>query len=167
MAGRLRQWLQQCSRPDRLRSRQLQTLHNPRCMELIVRANALSIMEKNMLTLGYSITNFNLVIGVVGVFLLIAKVPTHLLRAFYPPLSVVIHGSLVALYMVSARFQAGSDTTDPQHPQPGPPWYITKNCNVAAHKSNIGYCQQAKALFATTIVILCVLYPSILLLFVR
>jgi hypothetical protein len=44
--------------------------------------------------------------------------------------------------------------SDPSHPQPGAPWYISKNCNVAAHKSNIPYCMQAKSLFAVTVIMM-------------
>ncbi|EAU36427.1 predicted protein [Aspergillus terreus NIH2624] len=103
------------------------------------------------------ITNFNLVISVVSVFFLIVKAPVHVLRIWYPILSVIVHAGLVAIYIVSARGQAGSDMSDPQHPQPGPPWYITKSCSVAKFPSNVSYCRQAKALFAFTIIIL-VLY---------
>ncbi|KAF7116657.1 hypothetical protein CNMCM5793_005149 [Aspergillus hiratsukae] len=99
------------------------------------------------------ITDYNLVIGVLSTFLLITKVPLHFLRLFYPPLSVIVHAGLVAVYIVSARYQAGSDMSDPAHPQPGPPWYITKKCTVAANKDNINYCRQSKALFAFTIII--------------
>ncbi|OJJ49325.1 hypothetical protein ASPZODRAFT_60124 [Penicilliopsis zonata CBS 506.65] len=103
------------------------------------------------------LTNFNLVIGVLSTFLLIVKFPVHVMRLLYPPIAVAIQGSLVALYIVSARYQAGSDMTDSSHPQPGPPWYITKNCNVAkdvAINSIVGYCEQAKSLFAVTIILL-------------
>ncbi|KAF7160324.1 hypothetical protein CNMCM5623_005844 [Aspergillus felis] len=103
------------------------------------------------------ITDYNLVIGVLSTFFLITKAPIHFLRLFYPLLSVIIHGGLVAVYIVSARYQAGSDMSDPAHPQPGAPWYITKKCTVAAHKDNINYCNQAKALFAITIIVI-VLY---------
>lgn len=78
----------------------------------------------------------------------------QILRVFYPPISVAVHGALIVLYSIAASFQAGKDMSDPQHPQPGPPWYITKSCSVAAHKSNIGYCEQAKSLFAITIIIM-------------
>lgn len=44
--------------------------------------------------------------------------------------------------------------SDPSHPQPGAPWYIAKSCSVAARKSNIPYCMQAKALFAVTVIIM-------------
>ncbi|KAL4896737.1 hypothetical protein BDV59DRAFT_112773 [Aspergillus ambiguus] len=102
------------------------------------------------------ITNFNLVICVLSVFFLIVKAPVHVLRIWYPILSVVVHAGLLAIYIVSARGQAGSDMSDPKHPQPGPPWYITKSCSVAKHPGNVSYCKQAKALFAFTIVILVV-----------
>ncbi|EAW10696.1 uncharacterized protein ACLA_051680 [Aspergillus clavatus NRRL 1] len=103
------------------------------------------------------ITDYNLVLGVLSTFFLITKAPVHFLRIFYPPLSVIVHGGLFAVYIVSARYQSGSDMSDPSHPQPGAPWYLAKKCSVAAHKENINYCQQAKALFALTIVII-VLY---------
>ncbi|KAI9932881.1 hypothetical protein ASPWEDRAFT_47287 [Aspergillus wentii DTO 134E9] len=103
------------------------------------------------------ITSYNLVLGVLSAFLMITKIPVHFLRLFYPPLAVIINGSCVALYIVSARYQAGSDTSDPQHPQRGAPWYITKSCSVAKDKGNIGYCKQAKTLFAFSIIII-VLY---------
>jgi hypothetical protein len=44
--------------------------------------------------------------------------------------------------------------SDPEHPQPGPPWYISKSCSVAAHKSNIEYCAQAKSLFAISFIMM-------------
>lgn len=120
------------------------------CLEL-----ELYVERKQVADLSSSLTNYNLVIGVLSTFLLLTKAPMHVLRVFHPPLSAIVHGSLTALYIVSARFQAGSDMTDPRHPQPGPPWYITKNCNVAYYKSNIGYCQQAKSLFAVTVIAWC------------
>lgn len=85
---------------------------------------------------------------------MIVKAPCHVLRIFYPILSVIIHAGLVAIYIVSAVGQAGSDKSDPQHPQNGPPWYISKSCSVAKHPENVSYCQQAKALFAFTIIIM-------------
>jgi len=67
--------------------------------------------------------------------------------------SVVVHAILTAIFVVSLAYQAGPDTSDPDHPQNGPPWYITKPCSVAHDPSNIGYCQQAKAAFACTCII--------------
>ncbi|KAL2860724.1 uncharacterized protein BJX67DRAFT_328710 [Aspergillus lucknowensis] len=102
-------------------------------------------------------TNWNLVISILSTFILITKFPLHILQLLYPIVSTIIHMGLVAVYCVSAAFQTGSDKSDPDHLQSGPPWYITKNCNVAHDKGNVGYCQQAKSLFAVTIIII-VLY---------
>ncbi|KAJ5477832.1 hypothetical protein N7530_003341 [Penicillium desertorum] len=99
-------------------------------------------------------TDYNLVMGVLSTFFLITKLPTHWMKLFYPPVAVAVHGSLIILYIVSAAYQAGSDTSDPRHPQPGAPWYIAKSCSVASKKSNIPYCMQAKALFAVTIIMI-------------
>ena len=106
-----------------------------------------------MLT-GDSITDYNLVLSVLSTFFMITKAAVHVLRIWYPPLSVIVHAGLFALYIASAAYQAGSDTSDPKHPQRGPPWYITKQCSVASNPDNVGYCQQAKVLFAFTIIIM-------------
>ncbi|KAJ6126872.1 hypothetical protein N7523_002484 [Penicillium sp. IBT 18751x] len=100
------------------------------------------------------LTNYNLVIGVLSTFLWIVKFPIHCMHLFFPPIAAVVHGTIMVLWIVSARFQAGSDMSDPKHPQPGPPWYISKSCSVAAHKSNIPYCEQAKSLFAVSIILI-------------
>lgn len=102
------------------------------------------------------ITNFNVVISVLSMFIMLAKAVMYMLHVFPPVLSVLIHGTLIALYAVSIDYQASSDTSDPAHLQKGPPWYITKSCSVAHSKNNIGYCQQAKAAFACTCVMLVV-----------
>lgn len=83
-------------------------------------------------------------------FIMLVKAIMYMLHVFPPVLSAVVHAILIALYTVSVNYQASSDTTDPKHPQNGPPWYITKSCSVAHNKSLVGYCQQAKASFACT-----------------
>ncbi|PLB38772.1 uncharacterized protein BDW47DRAFT_104262 [Aspergillus candidus] len=100
------------------------------------------------------ITHYNLVLGVLSTFLLIVKFATHALHLFFPPVSVLIHVGLIAVYIVSASGQAGSDTSDPAHPQSGPPWYLTKSCSVAKDPDVGAYCKQAKTLFAFTIIIM-------------
>ena len=72
---------------------------------------------------------------------------------FYPIVSLVIHAALVAVYAVSIHNQAGPDNSDPQHPQPGAPWYITKSCGPPVAADLQGYCKQAKALFSLTIIL--------------
>ncbi|EFQ98658.1 hypothetical protein MGYG_01680 [Nannizzia gypsea CBS 118893] len=100
------------------------------------------------------ITNFNLVITVLSLFFFLTKTPMFVMEVFYPPLSVLVHGICILLYSVAAAYQGASDTSDPKHPQNGPPWYITKNCNVASLHTNVNYCNQAKATFALTIVMI-------------
>ncbi|CBF75790.1 hypothetical protein AN3606.2 [Aspergillus nidulans FGSC A4] len=85
------------------------------------------------------------------------EVPLHILGILYPIVLGIVQTGLIVVYCVSAAWQAGSDTSDPDHRQSGAPWYITKNCNVAHDSGNVTYCQQAKALFAFTILII-VLY---------
>ncbi|KAI1622647.1 hypothetical protein EDD37DRAFT_482735 [Exophiala viscosa] len=96
------------------------------------------------------ITNYNIVISVLSMFILLVKSVMYILHVFPPVLSVLVHALLIALYTVSVDYQSSSDTTDPEHPQRGPPWYITKSCSVTKNKSLVGYCKQAKASFACT-----------------
>lgn len=102
----------------------------------------------------YRTTDFNLAIGVLSTFFLITKFPLHVLRLFYPPVAAFIHAGLFAIYVASATFQAGSDMSDPKHPQKGAPWFIAKSCSVAKNPDNIKYCKQSKALFAMTIIVM-------------
>lgn len=83
-------------------------------------------------------------------FLMLTKVIMYTLHVFPPILSVAVHGAIIALYSVSVAYQSSSDTTDPRKPQNGPPWYITKSCDVTLNKDLVGYCRQAKASFACT-----------------
>ncbi|CAO1597868.1 hypothetical protein XANCAGTX0491_001659 [Xanthoria calcicola] len=103
------------------------------------------------------ITNYNVVISVVALFLLLCKAIMYICHVFYPLLSTPIHAALIALYAVSIHAQAASDTSDPRHPQPGAPWYITKGCGAPVKPSLQGYCKQAQASFAVTI-LLCALF---------
>jgi hypothetical protein len=83
-------------------------------------------------------------------FIMLVKSIMYMLHVFPPILSAFIHAGLIVLYSISVDYQSSSDTTDPDHPQHGAPWYITKSCSVTHKKNNIGYCKQAKASFACT-----------------
>lgn len=74
----------------------------------------------------------------------------YIVNVFPPILSALLHSALIAVYTTSVYYQASSDKSDPEHPQDGPPWYITKSCSVAFNSDNIQYCSQAKAAFAAT-----------------
>src|SRR5689334_11076042 len=83
-------------------------------------------------------------------FIMLTKSIMYMVHVFPPILSVFVHAILLVLYCVSAYYQASPDMSDPAHPQPGAPWYITKPCSVVYDKSNLGYCRQAKASFGCT-----------------
>ncbi|KAI9695366.1 MAG: negative regulator of the PHO system [Bogoriella megaspora] len=106
-------------------------------------------------------TNFNVIISILTMFILLAKFCMFLMHIFYPLVSVFLHAGLVVLWAYSASRQAGSDTSQPAHPQHGAPWYITKSCSVAHDPNNVHYCQQAKASFALTIVMATILFVHI------
>ena len=113
--------------------------------------------------MGCSTTNFNVAIAVLSVFILLCKGIMFVCSVFHPLISLSIHSGLVAVWAVSIHNQAGSDTSDPKHPQPGAPWYITKSCGPPVRPSLIGYCKQAKAAFAMTILMWYVIFlPSFL-----
>ncbi|KAL8717684.1 MAG: hypothetical protein Q9225_005092 [Loekoesia sp. 1 TL-2023] len=103
------------------------------------------------------VTNFNVIIAVLALFLLLCKGIMYICHVFYPLLSALIHAVLIALYAVSIHAQAAPDMSDPDHPQPGAPWYITKSCGAPVKPSLQGYCKQAKGSFAVTIMLLYVL----------
>lgn len=98
-----------------------------------------------------STTNFNVVIAVLSVFLLLCKGIMFIVSVFHPLFSLSIHAGLIALWAVSIHNQAGPDMSDPAHPQPGAPWYLTKGCAPPVSPSLIGYCKQAKAAFSVTV----------------
>lgn len=77
-----------------------------------------------------------------------------------PLVSTLVHAGLVGIWIFTVYAQSASDTSDPLHPQNGPPWYITKSCSVSSDKSNIEYCRQAKAAFAVSVILLYVGLPQ-------
>ncbi|GAB7354390.1 hypothetical protein MBLNU459_g4890t1 [Dothideomycetes sp. NU459] len=100
------------------------------------------------------ITRYNVVISVLSLFILLLKATMYLMHGFLPLLSVLVHALLIILYAVSAHAQSAPDMSDPTHPQPGAPWYITKSCHVVHTPNNYHYCRQAKASFAVTVCLL-------------
>jgi len=104
------------------------------------------------------VTEWNLVISVLSMFILLAKTAAHVMNVFWPLISLFVGAVEVALYAVSLHAQTAKDLSDPAHLQRGPPWYITKSCSVVHEVSNLGYCRQAKASFAVTI---CMVYVTL------
>ncbi|MCJ1271352.1 hypothetical protein MMC22_011252 [Lobaria immixta] len=100
------------------------------------------------------VTYYNVIIAVLSVFLLLIKGIMFITHVFDPIVSAILHAALIAIYAVSLHAQAGSDMSDPKHPQPGAPWYITKSCGAPVDPKLKGYCQQAKGAFAVTVLLI-------------
>jgi hypothetical protein len=109
----------------------------------------------NIANMRNSMTMFNVVISVLAVFLLLVKSMMYVLKTFIPVLSVVVHAALIALFAISVRNQATPDLSNRNVPNLSTnlPWYLSKGCSFASQK-NHGYCMQARASFAVTIVML-------------
>ena len=98
-------------------------------------------------------TDYNVVVSVLSMFILLTKVTLYVMHWFIPFLSVLVHGALIALYAVAIRNQSAPDMSDPEKPSPGLPWYLSKGCGYATPK-NYSYCMQARASFGVSIVLL-------------
>ena len=98
-----------------------------------------------------SMTEFNVVISVLSMFILLAKSAMYVMHIFLPAVSVFAHALLVALYSVSIYNQSAPDLTDKKHPAHGMPWYLSKGCSYA-EPGNKGFCLQARASFAVVVV---------------
>lgn len=98
----------------------------------------------------HRLTNFNVAISVVSLFVLLVKMIMIIMKFFYPILGLIVSLSLTVLYAVSAYGQAGPDYADPKYPSPVP-WYIAKSCSVARPFNAEKNCQIAKGAFAATI----------------
>jgi len=94
------------------------------------------------------------VISVLSTFVLLVKAVCFVVHIWVPILSACVHLGFIGVWGFSVAAQSATDLSDPLHPQHGAPWYIAKSCSVAFNKSNIGYCRQAKAAFAVSVILL-------------
>ncbi|EMC94457.1 hypothetical protein BAUCODRAFT_35677 [Baudoinia panamericana UAMH 10762] len=94
---------------------------------------------------------FNIAISVLSMFLLLIKSTMFVLHSFIPIFGVLVSVLELALYATSIKHQSTPDLSDPQHPSPGLPWYLSKGCKYAT-PANYGFCMQARAVFAVTCV---------------
>jgi hypothetical protein len=104
------------------------------------------------------LTDFNVAVSVLSMFVLLVKAAMFLLHIWYPILSTLTNLPIVVLWAVSVYGQMGPDHSDPKHPS-NIAWYLTKSCSYARPSGNYGYCLQAKGAFAVTVVMLCVFFP--------
>lgn len=102
---------------------------------------------------GSSLTDFNVAISVISLFVMLAKMIAYIMHVYYPLLASLVNLTLVALYAASVGGQAGPDYLDPTRPSPVA-WYIAKSCSVTPNHSVQSSCKMAKGTFATTILML-------------
>jgi hypothetical protein len=100
-------------------------------------------------------TQFNVVISVLSMFIMLVKATMYVLHTWLPILSVFVHALLIVLYAIGVRNQATPDlsNTKVKNLSRNLPWYLEKGCSYAS-AGNHGYCMQARASFAVTCVML-------------
>lgn len=109
-----------------------------------------------------SLTDFNVAVSVLSMFVLLVKAAMFLLHIWYPILSTLANLPIVVLWAVSVYGQMGPDHSDPKHPS-NIAWYLTKSCSYARPSGNYGYCLQAKGSFAVSVVMLAIFFFNLLL----
>lgn len=98
------------------------------------------------------LTDFNVAVSVLSMFVLLVKCSMFILHIWYPLLSTVANLPIVVLWAVSVYGQMGPDHSDPRHPS-SIAWYISKSCSYATGPAH-GYCLQAKGAFAVSVFML-------------
>ncbi|KXJ91292.1 hypothetical protein Micbo1qcDRAFT_233821 [Microdochium bolleyi] len=101
------------------------------------------------------ITNFNVAISIISLFVMIVKLITFIMHVWFPIICTFSYLALSALYATSVYGQAGPDHLDPDVPS-SVAWYIAKPCTVAANESVQSSCRVAKGTFATTVFMLAI-----------
>lgn len=100
-------------------------------------------------------TDFNVIVSVLSVFVLLVKLIMFVMHVWFPALSVIANSIIIALWSFSIYGQAGPDHSDPKHPMPVA-WYVAKSCKFASASGDYGYCMQAKGAFAVSCLLLIV-----------
>ncbi|EFX05224.1 hypothetical protein CMQ_3293 [Grosmannia clavigera kw1407] len=104
------------------------------------------------------LTNFNIAISVLSLFILIAKLVATIMHFYYPILGIFIALSMATLYAASLGGQAGPDYTDSRYRSPTP-WFLRKGCSYARPYGKYNDClmaQGAVAVSAYMLVIYCI-----------
>lgn len=114
------------------------------------------------------LTNFNVAISVLSLFVLVAKLIGFIMRVWTPIVGLIFSLAMSVLYTVSVYGQMGPDYYDPLRPSPIA-WYIRMGCWPAEGFANdaVRSCQLAKGTFAVTVVQLYVLNSPCILGFFR
>ena len=107
-----------------------------------------------------SLTDFNVAVSVLSMFIMLVKSSMFILHIWYPILGTLSNLAIVILWAVSVYGQMGPDHSDKRYPS-NVAWYISKSCSYARPSGAYGYCMQAKGAFAVTVVMLYVSLPTL------
>jgi len=102
-----------------------------------------------------TLTDFNVAISVISLFVFISKLVMIIMRIFFPILGLFVHLVLFVLYIVSMYGQMGPDHLDERYPS-SIAWYLRKDCSVVAKYGAEKYCKMAKGTFAATVYMIAV-----------
>ncbi|KAL2184640.1 hypothetical protein L209DRAFT_745560 [Thermothelomyces heterothallicus CBS 203.75] len=102
-----------------------------------------------------TLTNYNVAISVLSLFILLAKMIATIMKVFYPIFGTIISLVLVVLYTVSIYGQAGPDYADPRYPSPTP-WHLRIGCSLAEPYGAAKTCRMVQATLGVTVYLLTV-----------
>jgi len=102
-----------------------------------------------------TITNFNVAISVLSLFLILVKLIGYIVKVYYPIIGTFVSLGMTVLYAVSVYGQAGPDYADPQYPSPVA-WYIRLSCDIATPYGAYSDCLMAKGTFGVTVLFMCI-----------
>jgi len=109
-----------------------------------------------------TLTDFNVAVSVLSMFVLLVKCSMFILHIWYPILGTVANAAITILWIVSMYGQLGPDHSDPKFPS-NIAWYISKSCDYARPSGAYHYCLQAKGTFATTVVMAAIFFFNMVL----
>ncbi|TQS37697.1 hypothetical protein Golomagni_01820 [Golovinomyces magnicellulatus] len=98
----------------------------------------------------HRLTDLNVAVSVLSLFLLLVKVVMFVLNIWFPILGTISSASICALWITSMYGQMGPDYIDHNHPS-HIAWYIGHSCDIARQSGNYHYCVLAKVTFANTV----------------
>lgn len=102
-----------------------------------------------------TLTNFNVAISVVSLFMLLVKMIGFIMKIWYPLLGGFVSLALTALYCASMVGQMGPDYADKDPSKHSSiAWYITHSCAPAKAFNAERSCMLAKGTFAVTVYML-------------
>ncbi|KAF7546607.1 hypothetical protein G7Z17_g8316 [Cylindrodendrum hubeiense] len=100
-----------------------------------------------------TLTDFNVAISVLSLFMLLSKLTAYIMKVWFPVLATFINVGMVALYAVSTYGNIGPDYTDSRYPASSA-WYFRKGCDMAKPNGHYSSCRLAQAVLVPIVYLL-------------